>query len=247
MSGRVLITRELALCGALPDLLRNAGHTLFGLSVTDTEFLSPMIPESSTFDCIAFTSANAVRGLARLFDDESRSKLAQYKLAAVGKSTAQVIEENFHRAPDLVSKISDGAHLAANMADAMAVGSQVLYPCASDHDAAFTHTCRARGLVVTELPVYRTLGRPVENVARELKMIEPFDAVLFYAPSAVRSFRAARPDLRDFAAVAIGPTTLVALREAGFDTLVLSANTSPEALLRAVEEGLTINAKSTRF
>ncbi|MBK6765616.1 MAG: uroporphyrinogen-III synthase [bacterium] len=244
MPGRVLITRDLALCGALPELLRRSGRVVHGVSVTATEFTTTALPDCSKQEWIAFTSANAVRGLAHLFGTNSLVGLSHLHIATVGKATAAVAAEYLQCEPKLVSTIADGAHLAVLLSDMLPEGTRILYPCACDHDSNFTHICRSYGLVVTDLPVYRTLPKPATQLDAELSALGSFDAVLFYAPSAVRAFGAACRARHGFAAIAIGPTTLFALDEAGFGSLVVADSPNTEALFRAVENGLSLKAES---
>lgn len=240
MSGRVLITRDLALCGALPEKLRKSGHVVFGLPVTETMFMSPELPDLSRYDWIAFTSANAVRGLALLCAEGEAIDWSRLHIAAVGRSTAKVVSDILQRCVDIISIIADGPHLALAMTETLPPGARVLYPCAAEHDSLFTHICRSRGLHVDELPVYRTLPKLTSHLRDELSALGNIDAALFYAPSAVRSFRAAYLGKLDFAAIAIGPTTLFALEEAGFKRLALADSPNVDCMVRAVEESLTL-------
>lgn len=234
MSRRVLIARDATLCGQLPDLLAAAGYDTCAVPVTTTEFIQPIKFHIADHEWVAFTSANGVAGLSRALTQSSQTIPDRMQIAVVGDKTSAAVRKHFQRDANLISKIPDGIHLASTLAEALSTGTSLLYPCAAEHEPVIEDICRSNGILVTELPVYRTLHVSPEILKNQLLSLQPFDVVVFYAPSAVRAFHAALPTGIEYAAVAIGPTTMFALEETGCKAIEISASPEAPALAEAV-------------
>ncbi len=194
MSRRVLIARDATLCGQLPELLAAAGYDTCAVPVTTTEFIQPIKFHIADHEWVAFTSANGVAGLSRALTQSSQTIPDRVQIAVVGGQDVSCSSQAlFQRDANLVSKIPDGIHLASTLAEALPTGTSLLYPCAAEHEPVIEDICRSNGILVTELPVYRTLHVSPDTLKNQLLSLQPFDVVVFYAPSAVRAFHAALP------------------------------------------------------
>jgi uroporphyrinogen III methyltransferase/synthase len=109
---------------------------------------------------------------------------------------------------------------------------------------------KRHGALVTEVVAYRTL-RPTAVDERKLEQIAEgdADAVLFFSPSAVQHFAELfgseqLPTLQDKLVIAaVGPVTANALRKAGVQRLVISADTTAGAVIEALEKNFASTVK----
>ncbi len=233
MSDHVLILREESLCRDLLSLLEADGCACTCLPVTHTEYLQSQNLLIQKYSWIAFTSANGVRGLFRALESSAHVLPHNVRLAAVGKATARVIHELFSRTADLVADVADGANLAQLLIKSLPAGTDLLYPCPGGHDSDFENICRANGLNVQSLPVYRTVAESPEAVRNSFESLPPCDAAVFFAPSAVKAFHAAVPAPWNFNAVSIGKTTERALAQVRQIFVTTAENTEPHAIALA--------------
>lgn len=234
MRMRVLILRSPELSDRLINLLESDGVDFACLPVTRTEFIHPGFIPINKFSTIAFTSSNGVRGLFRALESSAHILPLNTRLAAVGKATADTIHELFSRNADIVAENASGASLAHLLCQELPAGTEILYPCPGGHNPEFADRCRAFGLNVHPLPVYRTVEVDPDTIRLALSAsVEP-DAVIFYAPSAVNAFQKALPAPWPFRAIAIGQTTERALHDAGQAVVVRSESTEPHSIVLAI-------------
>lgn len=233
MLERVLLVRDPELCDSLRERLLSEGIETVAVAATTTEFLTPeQIPLANSW--IAFTSANGVRGFFQALKARGTSLPTSCRFAVVGKSTGRAVTEYFAQEPDLIAALATGAALGHELVERLPEGTALLYPCPVGHDSEFTNVCRAGGLTLNPLPVYRTAPIHPSLLAIRLQQAAPFDAAVFYAPSAVRAFVNAQPLPWSFKVVAIGPTTRAELERLGHNRLVTAERPEDEAVLAAL-------------
>ncbi len=233
MSNRVLILRDPALSSELASLLEADGYEFTFLPVTRTEFIRPVQVPIQSCQWIAFTSANGVRGLSGTLNSQTRTIPPRVGIAAVGKATAQVVVQLFGRDPDLVSDVPDGSSLAEILTKSVPTGTSILFPSSAGHSSDFAEICRANGLNVHVLPVYRTIAVSAEDIRSRFEPLENYETAIFFAPSGVKAFHAAVPAPWTFTAIAIGSTTERALSQVGQPAVIRSAGTEPQAIALA--------------
>lgn len=170
------------------ELLLNAGCSLVEqelISIVPLPFETKELPEN-----IIFTSKNAVKVVLNKNID-----LRDKKIFCVGSKTAEFlreknlyVQENADYGLDLAKKIvSDHP------------GKTFLFFCGRTRRDELPDYLRQRGVSLTEVEVYDT-----QLIQKKLDRI--FDGVMFFSPSAVRSF-CSMNDLRDSVAFCIGGTT----------------------------------------
>jgi len=169
---RIVLTRDAARGGALARDLRAKGHDVSCVPLTAVED-GEVFPDPSGFDGVLFTSVNAVE----------RAPDGRWpRVGAVGTSTAAALRARGIEV-DVVGS-GGGKELAAAWGPAK--GQRLLLPQAADAHPDLADALRAKGAVVTEVAVYRTV--PLADVDRT--PFERADLVCFFAPSQVRAFRA---------------------------------------------------------
>jgi uroporphyrinogen-III synthase len=156
---------------------------------------------------------------------------ANLRVAAVGKSTAQVLRQRHWRV-DVVPDHADAGNLVAAIAEHATPGMRVLYPASSRALPTIAKGLGQLGARVTQVEAYRTESAALD-VATCRKWIERdgISAVTFASPSAVvelvRALGKEHSDrlLSSATAVAIGPTTARALTEQGYSAIVAESAT----------------------
>lgn len=241
MPARLLITRSREQADKLLRALAAAGIESVCVPVTRTEFVrGDELPELSGFDWIAFTSANGVRGFARLLSASATSLSSHCHLACLGEATAEVARRELLREVDFIGSRAHGSAFALSLIDRLgsATNVKLLYPCAAVTSPEFEDLCRAAGIDVVKRAVYQTQPVSPDKLRAELAECEPYQAALFYAPSAVNAFVQTRGVHPDVEAVAIGPTTADALIDHGFARVWISLSPAITEVIATVADAL---------
>ncbi len=260
----VVVTRARDRAPGLTARLADRGAEVIELPVTRTEPIGREDPRvtdgmarfaAGEFDLVIFTSP---AGVARFFELigsaglDARS-LAGAELAAIGPGTARALAERGLTADHLPDRFVAEGMLKALEPLEMA-GRRILMARAEEGRPLLPDTLRGRGAEVTIMPLYRTVPEPVEldllNRAREA------DFVTFTSASSVRAFdRAAGLDWVAGAgpgdaedataagrtgprAVAIGPVTADAAREAGVQDVLEASRHDLDGLVEAIVEAV---------
>jgi uroporphyrinogen-III synthase len=199
---RVVVTRAASQAGPLVTRLEALGYDVVACPLIEVVPLAGAPVDPAPYDWVVVTSANGAAALA------ARLAAAPRRLAAIGPGTAAELRAHGLE-PDLVPRESTQEGLLAELPRPP---GRVLFAAAEG----------ARRLIVDEvgadfLPLYRTV---------ELAPAEPpaGDVVLLASPSAVRAFAATGARIP---AVAIGPQTAAAVRDAGLE-LAAEAETHDE-------------------
>ena len=195
-----------------------------------------------TYDWIAFTSANAVRAVVdrAAAIGVSRDDLRQRRLAAVGPTTARVVEELL-RGPDVVPSTHTSEALGRELADI--AGARVLLPRGDLADDSFPDALRSHGAFADAVVVYQTV--PGDGLATIVDGIcaASIDALLFTSASAVQFVANALAEagvaenaLSELLPVTacLGSVTAAAAQAAGFPNVIVSDGTSQGELIDRV-------------
>ena len=182
----ILSTRKLA--PGQKELLLNAGHSLVEqdfISIIPLEFEVKEIPKN-----IIFTSKNAVKMvLGKVSDLKSKN------IFCVGEKTAAFLKEKGIRVKETTNYGRDLAEIIANSYQ----NEQFLFFCGRKRRNELPQFLAQKGVALKEISVYDTqlIGKKIDR---------NFDGVLFFSPSAVRSFCEVN-DLSGSMAFCIGKTT----------------------------------------
>jgi uroporphyrinogen-III synthase len=217
------------------------------IEFSDPKDFAPLdagISRLGEFDWLIFTSAEAVRAVARRSCKCGRS-LKQVgndlRVAAVGPATAQAIQKTGMQV-DYEAQTHTGVGLANELGEKVR-GKRVLLPRSDRAKADLPLALRSHGADVTEVIAYRTL-LPTAIQRQELNEFASgkADAILFFSPSAVTHFAEAfgPKQLREaenrLAIAAVGPITAKALQEAGVKRMVIARDTTAMAVIEALEK-----------
>ena len=247
---RIVVTRRAGQASRLVRLLQERGATVREVPATaigppdDPGPLDAALRSLERFDWVAFTSANAVEAIQdRLAALGLAIRLSARgpRIASVGPATTRALEEAFP--DDRVDLEPAEDYRAAGLLQVFETrgcsGARVLIPASSRGREELPSGLRALGSEVTVATAYATVEPPgLPEAVREC-LREGFDAATFAAPSAVQAFAgAAGARTEGIPAVAIGPTTEAAAREARFDVLATASPSTAEGLVAALERAL---------
>ena len=160
---------------------------------SDTE---KFLNEIQSYDWLIFMSQNAV---GHFFEELKRLKISRTKLkgrriAAIGRTTREILKQNKLRV-HLVPSVYDSEHLVDAFKGKIE-DKRFLILSALNGRTVLSDELRKRGAVVDTLPLYQA-SLPVENAGklRQYLFEERVDAVTFTSPSTVENFiRLLNPD-----------------------------------------------------
>lgn len=232
---RVVLTRTPSESRRLASRLAEQGIAAVVVPAVEIELLDVGAASIDGYDMVVATSANAVRAFARATD------VRRVCWAAVGPATAR----------ELRSLGASDVWLPTSASAAAVAGELPIRPTmrvlrlrGDLVDDSLSLRLRERGAHVDELTVYRTVVAP-ETSRRVLKRTLAEGgapaAVVFASPSAVRGLLelatgARRPDILLVPAIAVGPTTAAAAREAGFSRVITAQAPDADSVAQAVVE-----------
>jgi uroporphyrinogen-III synthase len=194
------------------------------------------------FDWLFLTSQNAVRAVAercaslgiRVIDSARGPRVA-----AVGPVSGQAAEKAGFRVTHVASQ-HNGVALATELA-AEVYGRRILLPRSDRANPDLPAALKKFGAQVTCVIAYRTLlAAEIDPASLDALARGGADAILFFSPSAVHHLRdlLGENSFRDLSAsgvfVAIGPVTAAALRDAGVQSIIASADTTVAAALETL-------------
>ncbi|HEX9985769.1 MAG TPA: uroporphyrinogen-III C-methyltransferase [Thermoanaerobaculia bacterium] len=237
---RVVVTRAREQASELKRLLEDAGAHV--VQFPTIEIAPPESWESldrvldGTYDLIAFTSPNGVKGyFSRLFERGRDARtLAGARLAAIGRATADEL-----RAHGLVPDVMPERFISTELLPLLAedqTGIRTAVIRAAEGRDELPDELRRRGGVVDLGIAYQTLAA-AGDVA---ELSGSIDAVTFTSASTVDNFFAQLPEsdrtriLESAILASIGPTTSDAIRRHGKEPDVVAENATVGALAEAV-------------
>jgi uroporphyrinogen-III synthase len=215
--------------------------------------LDAALARLESFDWFIFTSANAVQAVEGRRQELAQGEVAGLKLprvAAVGPATADAAEIAGYSV-EFVAAEHSGAGIVKELGEDLK-GRSVFLPRSDKANPDLPEALRRRGAVVTEVVAYRTLAPgETDRVRVKESLKDGVDGILFFSPSAVKNFlellgRERLAALQGRAVmVAIGPTTAGALSAAGVQRIAWAADTTPKAVIEALEGHLSRTRRRT--
>jgi uroporphyrinogen-III synthase len=243
---KILVTRPAEQARTLSDRLSRLGATTIDvptikiLPTSDNEAFDKAVRELELYDWVIFTSVHGVRFFTERMQalQVSRETFEKVRVAAIGPSTARALELTIKK-PDYVPKEYLSEKILEGLGDVNR--RRVLLPRADIASKTLPAALRARGALVDELTVYRTVVPP-ELTSERLNSIHAggLDLVTFTSPSTVRNLAEVlgRPELgsflRDVKVACIGPVTEKAANELGIPVDIVAKAHTIDALVEAI-------------
>lgn len=167
---------------------------------------------------VIFTSMNAVEAVA----DMLQGQQPEWQIACIGQTTLQLVQQHFTKST-VVATAGYGLDLAKAVVSLHPKDGAVFF-CGNIRRPELPDYLQQHEVPLQELVVYHTHEIPVA-------VNQPYDAVLFFSPSAVRSFFAVNSVPHTTTLFAIGSTTAQALQDAGYSNIVVANVACKEAMI----------------
>ncbi|MCY2686618.1 uroporphyrinogen-III synthase [Salinimicrobium sp. TH3] len=201
------------------ELLLNRG---IGLVEMDFISIAPINFEIKNIpDNLIFTSKNSVRAILK---HPLRNQLQGKNIFCVGEKTAVFLKQNGFR----VSKMANyGGNLASEIINNQKK-EEFLFFCGKKRNADLPERLKSAGVNFSEVEVYDT-----HEVSK--KIDRTFDGVLFFSPSAVRSY-CSQNDLKDSLAFCIGTTTAAEARKFTNEIVIATTPSIENVIVQVVKK-----------
>jgi uroporphyrinogen-III synthase len=249
MSQRILITRSLHRSQELVRRLEESGLVVTALAVTEPHYYTELLPPLplSRVDWLAFTSVHGVHAFSSWLKRSGDILPACCQIAAVGAVTAAVAERELRRVPALISDPPSGHVLARALRQVAQMGEHtILYPCAVETSGEFEAELEHSTLRCLRWPVYVTCAANSDQLSRLFTETSHWDAVVFYAPSAVKSLLSVIPAPWNFSSITVGETTARAARDAGNQNVVVAGSPNPADMAMTIFAALNVIAPASK-
>ena len=221
---RILCTRPLT-TEVIADASAN-GFVIDTLSFIHTETLTnPEVSKSvNDVDILAtviFTSMNAVEAVKEMVGDKNLS----WKIYCIGNTTKALVEKYFPNSL-IIGTAADATTLAKLVLLNKEIKEAVFF-CGNQRREELPESLSSNGVKVKEIVVYNTYEVST-------KVIEGYDGILFFSPSAVNSFFAVNKIGEATVAFAIGQTTAAEIAKHSLNRVVVSDKPGKEELVKTM-------------
>ena len=140
-----------------------------------------------------FTSANAVNAVKKILPGKPL-----WKIFCIGYKTKKTVADTFGN-KNIIASADNGELLAEEIIKHPSI-KEIFFFCGDQRREVLPEKLRSRGIELKELVVYSTIESP-QSISKR------YDGILFFSPSAVRSFFAVNAILNSPQLFAIGNTT----------------------------------------
>jgi len=175
---------------------------------------------------VIFTSGNAVEAVATELEGHD----PEWEIFCLGNTTRELVSKYFGE--QHISGIADNAIELAEIVATASDSDEVIFFCGDQRRQELPDSLREKGIEVEEIVVYQTIALP-------RKLEKKYEAILFFSPTAVRSFfefNIADPKAIFFS---IGNTTASEIRKYSKNKVMISDEPSKERMVEMVVEYFT--------
>jgi uroporphyrinogen-III synthase len=172
---------------------------------------------------VVFTSGNAVEAVA----SESEGQLPEWEIFCLGNTTRDLVIKYFgeHSIVGFADNASDLAELIAETTDV----HELIFFCGDQRRPELPETLQKNGIDVNEIIVYQTIGLP-------RKLSKNYEAILFFSPTAVKSFFESNKSGEKTIYFAIGNTTAGELKKHTRNKIMISKEPAKENVVEMAIE-----------
>ncbi len=239
---RILVTRRPEQGGPLARRLAELGATVLEVGLLeiapplDSGPLEAALRKLSSYDWIAFTSANAVAAVAEALRGLGIAPVPP-GVASVGPATSQAIRQYLPAWSVVREPESDyrAETLVATFEKEEVEARHFLLPISDRARDVLAEGLSARGAQVDRVVAYRTIAPSDAGAALAEALAQGVDVVTFASPSAVENFVEVAPTRGPAVRVAvIGPVTEARARTLGLDVVATAEPATADGLADAV-------------
>lgn len=224
---KLLVTKKIT-----GSLLLRAG--LKGIDILEKEFIriQPVVSDTlkktiaslaTSKHTVAFTSKNSVSAVIA----NENVKGAEWKIYCLDGATKEEIRK--HWSDERIAGTAQNASGLVTEIKNAAAGEKIIFFCGNLRRDDLPGLLRDDGFDVEEVVVYETILSP-ETI------IDDYDGVAFFSPSAVKSFFSKNTLKKGTVCFSVGRTTTAALKEITTERIVTSERPSEESVIKLVEE-----------
>ena len=170
---------------------------------------------------VVFTSMNAVEAVKEMVGDKNLS----WKIYCIGNTTKALVEKYFPNSL-IIGTAADATTLAKLVLLNKEIKEAVFF-CGNQRREELPESLSSNGVKVKEIVVYNTYEVST-------KVIEGYDGILFFSPSAVNSFFAVNKIGEATVAFAIGQTTAAEIAKHSLNRVVVSDKPGKEELVKTM-------------
>ena len=167
-----------------------------------------------------FTSSNAVKVVGKIVSPETNWKI--YCIEPATKKTVETIFPN----SSIAATAKDAAELSEKIVKENSV-KQIVFFCGNQRRDLLPSQLKNNGIEVEELVVYQTIGTP-QIISKK------YDGILFFSPSAVRSFFAKNKLEATTQIFSVGKTTADEINFFSNNPIIISEIPATENLIAEV-------------
>jgi len=190
--------------------------------------LEKRIKKASMSTTVVFTSANAVEIVA----SELKEQKPQWKIFCIGYGTRRIVAKHF--GDDSIAGVADSAkELAKAVVDANV--SQVVFFCGDRRRDELPALLKQNKVNLEDIVVYNTIATPQ-------KIEKKYDGILFFSPSAVKSFFDNNIPGDQTVLFAIGGTTADEIKTFSTNKVVISDMPEAKGLLDKIISYFQVNS-----
>ena len=168
-----------------------------------------------------FTSKNAVQAFDQIVNAE-----VPWKIFCIGQSTQKLIAKIFGE--EKISGIADSASALSDVILEDTEIKKVFFFCGNQRREELPQKLTAEAIEVEEIVVYETLETP-QKLSRKV-----YDGILFFSPSAVKSFFSLNKINEQTQIFAIGKTTADAIHQHTNKDLIIAEVPSEDEMIEKV-------------
>ena len=172
---------------------------------------------------VIFTSVNAVETIVAGLDQQ-KTNPAGWKIFCIGYATKQSVVKNFGERS--IAGVADNAKELANVILDADVG-EVIFFCGDQRRGELPGLLKKNKIEVKEIVVYKTIATPE-------KIEKRYDGILFFSPSAVKSFFQKNKLDGQVTLFAIGNTSADEIKKFSENKIVVSDVPDMKTLLHKV-------------
>ena len=168
---------------------------------------------------VVFTSRNAVEAVVAELDGYQ----PEWQIFCIGHATREAVEKFFHK-NSIAGTAANAKDLAEDVVE-KTDADEVIFFCGDQRRNELIDILRAADIEVNEVIVYQTTAVPQ-------KMDKKYDGILFFSPSAVKSFFQKNKIGEQTVLFAIGDTTADELRHHSSNKIIVSSQPDKNHLIR---------------
>jgi uroporphyrinogen-III synthase len=190
-------------------------------SIVDTRIKEQLNELSQRQVAVVFTSMNGAEAVIDCLEDTSLQP--KWSIYCMGAATKTLIEQYF-TSSSIAATGNNALQLASKVIDAG--DEEVIFFCGNQRRDELPTELQKHNISVDEVVVYETIETSV-------KVDEAYDAILFFSPSAVRSFFAVNNIAANTVLFAIGNTTADEIRTHTENEIIVGDTPAKDGLVLA--------------